>query len=78
MPPVRGLPRERRTGRRVRADLTDASSSELLIWPAAFRRTAGLCLKLEHPLRSRRRGKPGGDVVLDFFQEGFALRTTKG
>ena len=43
--PARGLPRELRTARRVRADLAGASLPPTADLPAAFRRTAELCLE---------------------------------
>ena len=57
-PRLRGLPRERRTGPRVHADLTEASPSVSFLLPAAFRRTAGLRLALRHPMRSGRCERP--------------------
>src|SRR5665213_217124 len=51
---VRVLPRALRTDRRVRADLAEATLFQPVICCAAFRRTAGLWLKMTPRLRSRR------------------------
>src|SRR3954447_13685046 len=55
-PRPRGLPRERRTGRRVHADLTEASSSVSFLLPAAFRRTvrAASAAEASHEVRPLR------------------------